>query len=83
MCIFKRTFCTANQKNCSLLRGHPYITSAKDWVGGFRKLSVLLTIQYCKDVINGKAGEAANLPKFSDTLILPQKIQNYADVIYF
>ena len=31
-----------------MVRDHPYITSAKDWVGGSRKLSVLLTSStYC------------------------------------
>ena len=35
-------------QNCSH-RDHSYITSTKDWVGGSRKLLVLLTftVQYC------------------------------------
>ena len=55
-----------------LLRDHPYITSVKDWVGGFRKLPILPTFStVC--IYNVLIPEVVGVVR---------KPQNIADVIH-
>ena len=56
-------------------RNHPYITSAKDWVGGSRKLQVLLTFSTVFMLI-------ADIIPISKWMDGSEKAHNYADVIY-
>ena len=54
-----------------MIRDHPYITSAKDWVGGSIKLPVLLTFSTLSMIIEHLKWVGGS-----------EKVQNYADVIY-